>query len=202
MTPRLAFQPVRVDGEPANSSYEQDKGTIMKSLAATATSLLLAASVASAEPDNGITVTPAGSQPSTHGSAENFTGSVPRRTPGFKRGDPARVGGGIVPFEPGAHTAWHTRPLGQTLIVIAGVGLVQHWDGPIQEIQTRRCRLGPARCEALARSRAHDRNDAYRDRGGTRREGGSVDGEGLRRAVSRLRSLDLTMKAHSSKLPR
>ncbi len=106
----------------------------MKSLAATATSLLLAASVASAEPDNGITVTPAGSQPSTQGSAENFTGSV-RVDSRFQRGDPARVGGGIVTFEPGAHTAWHTHPLGQTLIVTAGVGLVQHWDGPIQEIK-------------------------------------------------------------------
>jgi quercetin dioxygenase-like cupin family protein len=106
----------------------------MKSLAAIATSFFLLASVASAEPDNGITVTRAGSQPSTQGAAENFTGSV-RVDSRYQRSDPARIGGGIVTFEPGARTAWHTHPLGQTLIVTAGTGFVQHWDGPIQEIK-------------------------------------------------------------------
>jgi quercetin dioxygenase-like cupin family protein len=53
----------------------------------------------------------------------------------FQGTAPARIGGGIVTFEPGARTAWHTHPLGQTLIVTAGVGLVQEWDGPVQEIR-------------------------------------------------------------------
>jgi quercetin dioxygenase-like cupin family protein len=74
-----------------------------------------------------------GSQPSTKGSAEYFTGSV-RIDPLFQANDPARAVGANVTFEPGARTAWHTHPLGQTLIVTAGCGLVQRWDGPIEEI--------------------------------------------------------------------
>lgn len=89
--------------------------------------------MASAEPDQAIVVTRAGSQPSSVGSADNFTGSV-RIESRFRSSAPARVGGGIVTFEPGARTAWHTHPLGQTLIVTAGAGLVQHWGGPVQEI--------------------------------------------------------------------
>jgi quercetin dioxygenase-like cupin family protein len=81
-----------------------------------------------------VAVTRAGAQPSAVGPAENFTGSV-RVDSRFSRSDPARVGGGIVTFEPGARTAWHTHPLGQTLIVTAGVGRVQHWGGPVQEIR-------------------------------------------------------------------
>jgi quercetin dioxygenase-like cupin family protein len=76
----------------------------------------------------------AGSQPSTNGPAEYFSGVV-RIDPLFDRQDPARVTGGIVTFEPGARTAWHTHPLGQTLIVTAGCGRVQRWDGPIEEIR-------------------------------------------------------------------
>jgi len=75
-----------------------------------------------------------GSQPSSNGRAENFTGAV-RIDSLFQARDPARVSGGIVTFEPGARTAWHTHPLGQTLIVTSGVGLVQQWGGPIQEIR-------------------------------------------------------------------
>lgn len=52
----------------------------------------------------------------------------------FQAQSPARVGGGVVSFEPAARTAWHTHPLGQTLIVTEGAGRVQHWDGGIQEI--------------------------------------------------------------------
>jgi quercetin dioxygenase-like cupin family protein len=106
----------------------------MKLLIATAFSSFLLASMASAQADEMITVTRIGSQPSTAGSADNFTGSV-RVDSRFQRSDPARIGGGIVTFEPGARTAWHTHPLGQTLIVTAGVGLVQNWGGPIQEIK-------------------------------------------------------------------
>ncbi|MDF0544277.1 cupin domain-containing protein [Sphingobium sp. H39-3-25] len=81
-----------------------------------------------------MTVTHPGSQPSAVGPSENFTGSV-RVDSRFQRIAPARVGGGIVTFEPGARTAWHSHPLGQTLIVTAGSGLVQHWGGSAQEIK-------------------------------------------------------------------
>jgi quercetin dioxygenase-like cupin family protein len=76
----------------------------------------------------------AGAQNPSIGPAQNFTGSV--RVDGrFQGSAPARISGGTVTFEPGSRTAWHTHPLGQTLIVIAGVGLVQHWGGAIQEIK-------------------------------------------------------------------
>jgi quercetin dioxygenase-like cupin family protein len=76
----------------------------------------------------------AGSQASSKGSAEWFTGSV-RVDPLFQAEDPARVTGGCVTFEPGARTNWHTHPLGQTLIVTAGCGRVQKWGEPIEEIR-------------------------------------------------------------------
>src|SRR5207249_8539422 len=68
------------------------------------------------------------------GPAEYFTGTV-RIDPLFDAPDPARVFGASVTFEPGARTAWHTHPLGQTLIVTAGCDLAQHWGGPIEEIR-------------------------------------------------------------------
>ena len=74
-----------------------------------------------------------GSQPSTRGSTEYFTGTV-RIDPLFQPPEPARVMGAAVTFEPGARTAWHTHPLGQTLIVTAGSGLVQSWGAPVREI--------------------------------------------------------------------
>lgn len=104
----------------------------MKALAATMMSLSLATS-AMAEPDP-LKITRNGSLPSARGPAENFTGSVRVDSP-FRAEAPARVSGGHVTFEPGAHTAWHTHPLGQTLIVTAGAGLVQRWGGPVQEIR-------------------------------------------------------------------
>ena len=75
-----------------------------------------------------------GSQPSGKGSAEYFTGTV-RIDPLFQVKDPARAAGNSVTFEPGARTAWHTHPLGQTLIVTAGCGRAQRWGGPIEEIR-------------------------------------------------------------------
>jgi quercetin dioxygenase-like cupin family protein len=105
----------------------------MKSLAAIVGSVCLLLS-ATAHADQAVTVTRAGSQPSSTGAAAYFTGAV-RIDSRFQGSDPARVGGGIVTFEPGARTAWHSHPLGQTLIVTAGVGLVRQWDGPIQEIR-------------------------------------------------------------------
>jgi quercetin dioxygenase-like cupin family protein len=106
----------------------------MKPVAAAIISIQLFALVASAQTSQSITVTHPGSQPSIVGSANNFTGSV-RVESRFQGTAPARVSGGIVTFDPSARTAWHTHPLGQTLIVTAGAGLVQEWDGPIQEIR-------------------------------------------------------------------
>ena len=76
----------------------------------------------------------AGSQASTGGSSDYFTGTV-RVDPLFQAPAPARVSGAAVTFEPGARTAWHTHPLGQTLVVTAGFGRVQRWDGPVEEIR-------------------------------------------------------------------
>jgi quercetin dioxygenase-like cupin family protein len=75
-----------------------------------------------------------GSQPSGKGSSQYFTGVV-RVDPLFDAPDPARVVGANVTFEPGARTAWHTHPLGQTLIVTAGCGRVQREGGPVEEIR-------------------------------------------------------------------
>ena len=75
-----------------------------------------------------------GAQPSANGPADWFTGVV-RIDPLFQAPDPARVAGASVTFEPGARTAWHTHPLGQTLIVTFGVGRVQREGGPIEEIR-------------------------------------------------------------------
>ena len=75
-----------------------------------------------------------GSKPSGKGPAEYFTGTV-RTDPLFQAPSPARAVGVSVTFEPGARTAWHTHPLGQTLIVTAGCGRAQRWGGPIEEIR-------------------------------------------------------------------
>ena len=75
-----------------------------------------------------------GSQPSGQGQVEYFTGSV-RIDPLFQPNDPTRASGASVAFEPGARTAWHSHPLGQTLIVTAGCGLVQSWGSPVEKIR-------------------------------------------------------------------
>ena len=74
------------------------------------------------------------SEPSARGPAEYFTGTV-RIDSRFQRSAPARIGGAIVTFEPGARTAWHTHPLGQTLIVTFGFGRAQREGGPIEELR-------------------------------------------------------------------
>jgi 4-carboxymuconolactone decarboxylase len=108
------------------------KETEMKLLAATAMSLTLTAP-AFAQEAPAIEIARSGSQPSRQGPAENFTGSV-RVDPLFAANGPARASGAYVTFQPGAHTAWHTHPLGQILIVTAGTGRVQGWGGPVQEM--------------------------------------------------------------------
>jgi quercetin dioxygenase-like cupin family protein len=104
----------------------------MKLLTAASLSLALLASTPAALAQT-VIVTKAGSQPVAKGPASNFTGDVEVSSP-FKAAAPARVGGGTVTFAPGARSAWHTHPLGQTLIVTEGDGRVQNWDGPIEKI--------------------------------------------------------------------
>ncbi len=79
-------------------------------------------------------ITRSGTQPSGKGPAECFTGTV-RIDPLFQPPEPARALGVSVTFEPGARTSWHTHPLGQTLIVTAGCGLVQSQGGPVKKIR-------------------------------------------------------------------
>lgn len=107
---------------------------VWKHVAAVAMSIGLLATVSTALGATMVQVTRAGAQSSTVASAEYFTGAVRIDSP-FEGSGPSRVGGATVTFEPGARAAWHTHPLGQTLIVTAGVGLVQQWDGPVQEIR-------------------------------------------------------------------
>ena len=106
----------------------------MKHLAATALSLSLLTFDSQTQEAPVLTVTPNGSQPSAKGPADFFTGTVRVDAP-FKGTAPAAVSGATVTFEPGARTAWHTHPLGQTLIVTAGSGWVQEAGKPAQSIK-------------------------------------------------------------------
>lgn len=75
-----------------------------------------------------------GALPSVAADARYFTGSA-QVDSRFQRSEPARIGGGLVTFAPGARTAWHSHPLGQTLIVTSGIGWVQSWGGAVQEFR-------------------------------------------------------------------
>ena len=81
---------------------------------------------------------PCGSRPTRKGPADSFTGTV-WQDPIIEAPKPAAVRAARVSFEPGARTAWHTHPLGQTLYVLAGTGRVQVWGGPIREIKAGDC---------------------------------------------------------------
>ena len=91
-------------------------------------------SAAKAPTSSSIKIARSDSLESSKGSAQYFTGSVQVQQL-FPAYDPSRASGGKVTFEPGARTAWHTHPLGQTLIVTAGTGWIQQWGGPIEEIR-------------------------------------------------------------------
>ena len=122
-----------------------------------------------------------GSQPSGKGSAEYFTGTV-RIDPLNSPPEPARVSMALVTFEPGARTAWHTHPLGQTLIVTAGCGLAQREGGAIEQIRPGgrnlpgRCDLVRAGGKTLARRNSHDRDEPYRHPGKAGRLARDMDG--------------------------
>ena len=125
-----------------------------------------------------------GSQPSGKGPADWFTGTV-RIDPLFEAPEPARARGASVTFEPGARTAWHTHPLGQTLIVTAGLGWAQRWAGPIEEIRPGDV-IWFAPGEKHWHGAAHHGHDAYRHSGTARRQARRLDGEGQRRTIPRL----------------
>jgi quercetin dioxygenase-like cupin family protein len=84
--------------------------------------------------DVAVQVIRSGAQPSGKGSADYFTGPV-RLDPLFRVQHASFVSGGLVTFEPGSRSAWHTHPLGQVLIVTAGLGWVQQWGGSVQEMR-------------------------------------------------------------------
>lgn len=107
---------------------------MMKTAIAALILALSVSAVSAKENSPMITVSQSGSKPSVKGPAEYFTGTVRIDAP-FQGTGPARVGGATVTFEPSARTAWHTHPLGQTLIVTAGFGRVQEWGGPVREIR-------------------------------------------------------------------
>ena len=121
---------------------DQEHHVTRRGLLATAGSLAAAISIiASAEAQTSgagrkktMDIIKKGSQPSQRGPAEYFTGTV-NVDSRFQRATPARAGGGIVTFEPGARTAWHTHPLGQTVIVTAGRGWAQLEGGAKEEIE-------------------------------------------------------------------
>ncbi|AHG21021.1 cupin [Chania multitudinisentens RB-25] len=107
----------------------------MKIYLITLAALLLPTTQISAAIPGAVTVNPAGSQPITLGAPEYFTGTA-KIDSRFTGSAPARISGGIVSFDAGARTAWHTHPLGQTLLVSSGIGWVQEWEGSAQQIKT------------------------------------------------------------------
>jgi quercetin dioxygenase-like cupin family protein len=84
--------------------------------------------------EDSMEITRCGSTPTRRGPADYFTGTV-WQDPIIEAPAPALIRGAQVSFEPGARTAWHTHPLGQTLHVVSGAGRVQTWGGPVQEIR-------------------------------------------------------------------
>ena len=118
-----------------------------------------------------------GSQASMKGPEENFTGNA-RIDPLFQAPGPAVFGGASVSFEPGARSAWHTHPCGQTLIVTAGLGWTQCWGEPKAVIRPGDVITCPAGKKHSARGDANNRYDPYRHPGVAQRQERRVAGEG------------------------
>ena len=126
-----------------------------------------------------------GSQPSGRGPPDWFTGTV-RIDPLFKASDPARVAGASVTFEPGARTAWHTHPLGQTLIVTAGCGWAQRQGGTIEEIKPGDVVWFPPGEKHWHGATPTTAITHIAIQESLERQGRRVDGEGQRRAISQM----------------
>ncbi|CFR27462.1 cupin domain-containing protein [Yersinia massiliensis] len=105
----------------------------MKFSTASTVILSILSPAAFADVEDNVKIIPSGSQPSQPGSENYFTGQVRIDAP-FQATSPARVGGAVVTFEPGARTAWHTHPLGQTLMITQGRGWIQEWGNEIKEM--------------------------------------------------------------------
>ena len=133
-----------------------------------------------------------GSRASAKGPADWFTGTV-RIDPLFDRSDPARVSGASVTFEPGARTAWHTHPLGQTLIVTAGCGWAQREGGPVEEIRPGDVVWFPPGEKHWHGATADHRHDPHRHSGKARRQGRRLDGEGRRTSSTAGKEKERTM---------
>ena len=123
-----------------------------------------------------------GSHPSAKGPADYFTGTVRIDAPFSGTGE-ARAGGATVTFEPGARTAWHTHPLGQTLIVTAGLGWAQREGGPVEEIRPGDIVWFERERKTLARRERDRRHDPYRHRRIIERLARHLAGTGDGRAV-------------------
>jgi quercetin dioxygenase-like cupin family protein len=113
--------------------------SLLVSAAAQANTTVIAQAPSPASPDasqaqGDLRITRAGSLPSTRGAAETFTGAV-RNDRLFTATAPSRMSGASVTFEPGARSAWHTHPVGQVLVVTAGVGWMQRDGGPVEEMR-------------------------------------------------------------------
>jgi quercetin dioxygenase-like cupin family protein len=126
-----------------------------------------------------------GSQPSGEGPADWFTGTV-RIDPLFTAPDPALVSGASVTFEPGARTAWHTHPLGQTLIVTAGCGRAQREGGPVEEIHPGDVIWFAPKEKHWHGATPNNSHDPHRHPGKAGRQGCGLDGAPNRRALSPL----------------
>jgi quercetin dioxygenase-like cupin family protein len=112
-----------------------NRRTALRAIAGVFVAAIMARAMpATAQRSTTMQITPSGSQASRKGPGEWFTGTV-RIDPLFQVPEPGRASGGHVTFEPGARTAWHTHPLGQTLIITSGLGWVQREGGPVEEVR-------------------------------------------------------------------
>ncbi len=127
-------------------------------------------------------IKPAGAVPSRRMPSDYFTGTV-WQDPIVEAPAPARIRAALVTFEPGARTAWHTHPLGQTLHIVRGTGRVQTLGRPDPRNPRRRHGVDPAGRKALARRRPDHGDGPHRDAGGPRRRRGELDGARHRRAI-------------------
>ena len=125
-----------------------------------------------------------GSEPSTQGPADWFTGAV-RIDRLFDLPEPARAAAALVTFEPGARTNWHTHPFGQTVIVTAGLGWAQREGGPVEEIRPGDVVWFEPGERHWHGASANERDESYRHPGKTKWQSGHLAGEGHRRAVRR-----------------
>ena len=153
---------------------------------------------AAATKESSMEIQRSGSKPSGKGPAEFFTGSV-RIDPLIATTPPARLGGAVVTFEPGARSAWHTHPLGQMLVVTAGCGLVQSAGGPVVKIRPGDVVWCPPGEKHWHGATAYDRHVAPRAARKPRRQERRMDGagDGPRVRRRRERGVSAAMSRHS-----